>query len=714
MLPSGHPFAPRPQPAPPVSGRPYPRHPLQDSIDRIRASQQAQPAQTGPSQEEMLAAINEVNASNAEQQRQKDEQTVTAANQQAWMNQQVADIPIQQTTPDPYSEAQPLDQRSEADKIQAIMDKATPAGTGIAVQPMPESGPVTPVGGFGTHDRRAEAGDRRAKETRRQQRGGWGDPADSPLPGEETLPPAVAQWNQARASSGSGGGLAALRSAYDVAEANVPSGKTFEEWVSAQGIRPDTPPMEAQAILEDIVSRNMSEFPNADPLMTGAPDLRVDQDDDSILYGRRGVADSTPLDLMSPEQRQKIGSHLDGTPRTARGGYHVWDETAGERGAYVPRGANLPAAQAAQDGGDIRGEAAAYGIDHMAYGDNLPQLEADVARVRNRQQQLSRMYDTQEVPGGGTRLVPNKYAREQDDARRTQQFASTMTNRFAREMKENNLSPQDLAASYREGLANSGGDRAGAARFVNDKYLNTMRLQQVQDRRLAVQQRADQYNRGVDYGMSRGQMSFFDSMQNAQTPQERANLLMLAHGSQPGMGWDKMAAMLMRGEIDNNAITQWSAQMGGNKPSASGQVAANVQDFSGAIGDMSTYAQIHHHVMSMPGMAQAKPEVARAEIARYAMPIVQRVVSAGSAISPDQAAFIRSVTSEDAEEFSGQVGIPQNDPRFAPLYQSVFGRKPAQGWGGNLAAVGGWLFGGGGLQPQAYAQGDSAPILPNQ
>jgi len=613
------------------------------------------------------------------------------ANQRAWMNQQAAALPPIPMD-DPAVASDPAYAVDQTDAVKAMEQQAAQQVTAKSdlpeVQPMPPSGngPAIPPS-----PRRQQAAEKRGRANQT-----WTDPASAPLPGEETLPPAVAEWNQARASSGSGGGIDALRTAYDIAERNVPSGKTFDEWVSAQmeahGVDAQAHPMEAQAALEKIVSQNLSEYGH-DPMGEGIKhDPRIDRDDDTVLKNRRGLADGTPMDLMTPEQRARIGSHHDGVPRTARGGYSVWDETEGQSGGFVPRGFDPKTVAAAQASGDIRQEAAAYGIDHMAYGDNTAQLEADVAKVRKRNAELGKKYDTVAVPGGGFRLAPNAYTQKLRDDQRAKQFGNDMARRWAHEMKETGLASQDVLAAYREHLASNPGDYAGATRFVENRYLNSLRMKQTQDRTLAVRQRNMQDARATRYGVNPGLVSFFDSLNSAETPEQRQALLMFAHGAQPHMGWNSLAAMYAKGQFDEESLKAWTSQMAA-KPNANEQIGSAVNDFVNSPAGMATWAQVNHHISSMPGGDKMSPELKRGEARRYAMPIVQNAIQSGNYNTPDQIAFIRAVT-EDApgkpaapDTFAAVTGVPRKDPRFAPLYQHVFGVAPANGFGENLYAA---------------------------
>lgn len=728
---------------------------MQRGIEEETARQQAAAkaeadARDAAERQEMQQRMAGYETQVAQEKAAKEEAAKQAHNSQQWMNQRAADIPPP-AAPEPQFEADPFEAYNQQDITEKVKQESAArlrdgsattgseyggasgvAAQGLEARPMPVRPAVPPAGGFaGDAGRRRGAADQRRANSNRQNRGGWGDAAEAPLPGEETLPASVAQWNQNRTAAGVSGGMSQLKSAYDVAERNVPSGRTFEEWLSANGVRPDTPPMEAQARMEEIVAKHLTQYPNHDPLMEGlGDDPRIDKNDDTILQGRRGVADNTPLDLMTPEQRQKIGTSLDGVPRTARGGYHVWDETVGEIGGYVPRGFDVASANKAMEGGNVRAAADALGIDHTAYGDNMPQLQADVARVLKRQNELAVNYDTKAVPGGGLRLLRNSRMQGKMDDMRANQWAQTMARRYARELKDDGVSIGDLHQMYRSHLARNPGDYTGAGASLNDAYISGLKARQTQNRWLAVHQSADQYNRSRRFGVSQGTVAFFDSLQNAKSPEERANVLMLAHASQPGMGWDRMAAMLTKGEIDHDAMTAWAANMKQNQ-NPSEKIAETVNGFSDAPLGMALRAQMDAHVAAMPGSDKLNPQQKKAMVRQYATAPIQQAVAAGNINTPDAITFIRSVTEDtpgipaDAEVFATVTGVQRNDPRFIPLYQHVFGTPPVDGFfknftnavGYGLGAAAGAITGGinmitnsgRGIDPSAWAGQPSDP-----
>jgi len=285
------------------------------------------------------------------------------ANTDAWLNQNLPQVQATETgyVPEPhqsYAGDQSAVTKSAAEQSEAALMAPRDGKPPLAVDPAARSrsAPARLMPLAGDPNRR-NASDTRRANSNRTLHGGWGDAADAPLPGEETLPGSVAAWNQQRASAGLSGGLDDLRNAYEVEmrqgdqSVAATAGLSFEEWLHHHGVTEDLPPHEAGNRLNEMLSRNLSQFPDH---KAPGKDPRLDADDDTILQGRRGVADNTPLDLMTPEQRERIGSNRDGVPRTARGGYHVWDETQGEAGGFVPRGFDVGAAQKALASGNVR------------------------------------------------------------------------------------------------------------------------------------------------------------------------------------------------------------------------------------------------------------------------------------------------------------------------------------------------------------------------
>ena len=123
----------------------------------------------------------------------------------------------------------------------------------------------------------------------------------------------------------------------------------------------------------------------------------------SVLEGRRGVADSTPLEQLTPEQRKAVDytPHQPGVPRLPKSGMNVWDQSINDgAGGYVPRAPDMsqfddfadqypriplrPEVRADELQRTAPPEIAArsFGIDASAYGPEAQQqLEADAANV---------------------------------------------------------------------------------------------------------------------------------------------------------------------------------------------------------------------------------------------------------------------------------------------------------------------------------------------
>ena len=175
---------------------------------------------------------------------------------------------------------------------------------------------------------------------------------------------------------------------------------------------------------------------------------------------------------------------------------------------------------------------------------------------------------------------------------------------------------------------------------------------------------------------------------------------MLAHSRHPHMGYDKVAAMLMKGEIDNDAMTRWAQTMGGNaKPNPIDQVGANNNLISNGPLTPATLAQAHAEA-SRENQG-AKPAELRAVIANRMLPAIRRHVASGKPWDIHATTTASQVLSTEPADFAFQIGLPPNDPRVGQLYQQIHGRPLPQGWINQaLTGIGQW-FTMGGNQAQA-------------
>lgn len=534
--------------------------------------------------------------------------------------------------------------------------------------------PVAPSRGFAGNDRAKQAADIRAGNR-------YSEPSEAPLPGEETLPPGVAAWNHDRAQSGMGG-LDELRRAYDIEQANEPNDLSFADWLESKGLKGDTHPVKAGEILDRVLSENLAKYPDHYK-ERGEGDQRISADDDSVLSDRRGLADDTATHKMTPEQKRRVGTHYDGIPRTERGGREVWDQGARDgEGAYVPRGYDKAMADQAMREGNIRKEAMAYGIDHRAYGDNEAQLRADVGARRKRLAQLGKSYDVTPVEGGGTRLTANSQTQERMRKIKEDQFVSTMTKRFAQEFAQRGVDPSQVASeirrTYREGLAaNSKLDPAdrhrAAAGFTNENLLDSIRGQRDATLQLAVNKRADQFNRAQAFGMPVHMVRALDTLGSARTPQEQVNALSVLHAAAPAMGFDRMAAMLLRGQVESQQLAQW-AQMNGGKPKGMDALEGDLQDVQG--GPVGPDTVIRAQAIASRAAGQnATAEQIRQQRNMILQPKAREIAAQGNASPQEITMLSQVVQGMSPAEFYQYLGLDPNDRKSWAKYEQVTGRS---------------------------------------
>lgn len=619
------------------------------------------------------------------------------------------------SAPDEMSEQARIGAKVAADAQAAMADDAARVrAVPGEIKPLPTNA-KPPAQGFGGRDSRVDAANQRQKNTRRAQRGpGWSDAAEAPLPGEETLPPQIAAWNQERTSKGVHGGMAQLKAAYDIAQNNIPTGHSFEEWLATKGLTEATPPNEAKAILDKVLMENQIEFPNHDPLAEGlGDDPRINKRDDSILMGRAGVADNTPLDSMTEKQRRMIGTHRDGIPRTARGGEYIWDAAAnGGQGGYVRRGFDLNAARNART---IQEKASALGIDFTAYGDNIPQLEQDVAKVMADAEVQARHNDVVAVPGGGSRLTPNAQSIARADAKRAEDFTLNMAKRFAKELKDRGIPVTQVKAYYLEGLAQarkngSANPYAEAAGYVNSVMLNDLRSQRAQTIRLARTQRTDQYNRSIDFGVPTSVIRGLDTINAAEDPRTQYRALLGMHAIMPGMGFDKMAAMLMKGQIEGEQLRTWAASFG-NKPKGIEAYNANVQEVQNTPVGMDTFAKANAIAAQAAG-PNATPDQIKAARQSITRPVIQKLVKQDTLTNHDLTLIRQDTEGMTAKQFYEYAGLDANDQRSWAVYEQVF-KKPARGpWQQGTSWVYNHTVGPQGLDIFGEASGNAAQAQP--
>jgi hypothetical protein len=280
--------------------------------------------------------------------------------------------------------------------------------------------------------------------------------------------------------------------------------------------------------------------------------------------------------------------------------------------------------------------------------------------------------------------------------RRRDQYVNTMMKRHAEYLAKNGITRQQIYDAYDSGVAS---DKAGdpimsGSRAANRTIMNNMRDQRDQQIAINVRKHFDQQSRSRSFGVPIGAVQFFDSLQAAKTPQERANILMLAHRSQPHMGWDKMGAMLMKGEIDNDALSQWAGRFGSpqEQPKPMDRIAENATAITDNFGNPGWEDQARSHSNSVRGQGAKPPEI-EADIKQFAVNGTRKILLAGGSLTPEQkVAAQKSFDGSSIASFANQMGLKPDDERLPQMYYAIFDKAPPLSWfgaPGRLLASGG-------------------------
>jgi hypothetical protein len=277
-----------------------------------------------------------------------------------------------------------------------------------------------------------------------------------------------------------------------------------------------------------------------------------------------------------------------------------------------------------------------------------------------------------------------------------------MMKRHAEYLVKNGITRQQLYDAYDSGSASdkTGDPILSGSREANRTIVNGMKDLRDQQIAINVRKNADQINRGRSFGVPTGAIKFFDSLQEAKTPQERANIFSLAHRSQPMMGWDKMAAMLMKGEIDNDALSQWAGRFGSPQDQSKpmDKIAENAGSIVSNWGKPGWKDQARSHAMSVRGQG-AKPAEIEADIKQIGVDGARQVLLSGQPLTPEQKVSAQeSFDSSSIAAFASQLGLKPDDERLPQMYYAIFDKAPpASFWGapGRAVAAGANAFSNG-------------------
>ena len=419
---------------------------------------------------------------------------------------------------------------------------------------------------------------------------GFSENSEAPLPGEETLPPGVAAWNDRRAKAGVRDGLETLRQVYDSAFDRDPTLPDFATWVERQGILPDMPVEEANARLDALVGDSIKQEPGAIP--------------------GKGWKDARQKHQELVEKRQA-----------------------------------------------------------------------------QQQQQLDH---------------------------RGRKWVDDMGKRFAGE-----IGVGSIRAAYQQGLqeaiANgSKNPHLDAVRSANASVVDGLRASKSQRIRLNVQQQADQYNRARRMGLPQSLVIGLDGLAHAASPDDKFRALTVLHTQAPMMGFDKMAAMVAKGQIDNQALAAWAQQMGG-KPSFE----ADFARWNNTPLGPTSYAgliNMAHQQAGAGATPQQIEEKARQIGTGRATQAIQAMMAPGAAINPGDAAFVRQLSGDmDFDTFAQTFGLDTRNPQARMVYERVTGRPVGiRIFDDAPAAIGGVLAGAGQVVGGAvdWLRGQFAPRPP--
>jgi len=339
--------------------------------------------------------------------------------------------------------------------------------------------------------------------------------------------------------------------------------------------------------------------------------------------------------------------------------------------------------------------------------------ETDYAVARGR---LNEIADTKDAVDSEGKRVQARTNTEVY-ARKKEQFLERARVRFANEIASGQMTMEELEKAYNDGVSAGATDNEGnelsdptlaGARGANRTLLNKLRGNQKAQIAVNWKNRQDQRGRASTWGMPLAQVQFFDSLQRAQTPQETANVLMLAHQANPNMGWDKAAALMMKGGLDQNALQQWAANQGG--PKGVDKFGGDLNSIQSGPVDGTTLQRLR---MAVDGSIKegTPPEEAKKIHLRAQQPIAQRIVDKQEQPSDPEMLVLKQMTEGmDARQFFSFTGLDPRDPRSQAIYKEVFGVAPPSGFwsglgdmAGGIGNFVGGLFGQAAPGPSAWA-----------
>jgi len=192
-----------------------------------------------------------------------------------------------------------------------------------------------------------------------------------------------------------------------------------------------------------------------------------------------------------------------------------------------------------------------FGLDPSAYGPEAQaQLTADMGVKEARHNELSKKYDTIQVPGGGYRYTPNQAMRDSVEDRHGRRFLDEQWAKY-RDVIQKGGTPmqfQDFAQQFQGG--NFRERAASLQKFLSDSGVKA-NIQA--DLRQNVRTRAEQDNMARRMNTPVANIVYGQSLRNAKTPEDLARVMFEGHVINPRLGLGNAGSMILRGQDDLQA-----------------------------------------------------------------------------------------------------------------------------------------------------------------
>jgi hypothetical protein len=464
------------------------------------------------------------------------------------------------------------------------------------------------------------------------------DPADAPLPGEETQPPEVAAANQrkARASGGWDLGAKGLEGMSDIERvAAMADGMVTQDEINASRDRQNAAADARHAGFERAMG-----LPGAEPAAAPAP--------------------------VQPRYQPKTGLAANMAPDDENM-QRQWDEWSQSRKDFVERTGMLPEEKAHAIPTGMPGETRVGGkLVHVSKAPTPEQHKRNVDFYKRRKKNsyfnsIAHRFDDQIMAAGETATLEHAN-KTYDDA---------------------------FAKAEAEGLD---GNRAhlAAVNAVNDKFVDgPVGLRNAKEKQLAnnVQRLNEQREMARAMTGPSGIAILMDTLQQARTAQDQFSVLMTAYQLTGNPAFGQAAMTIMRGHQDQQSLAQWQA--GQQRPVGGvAQAAGDRQQIDNMPFGEARLAAAEAHATAQNGGQVLTPDQRSTVRKNEAITATRQMIAAGQRPNAQQIAAMR-VLSRDYTTFASEIGLPLRDPKAMALYKEVHGiDPPAVTWQEGAQAVG--------------------------